>query len=261
VKQVEGWIEFGRGPLFRLSFSLMILGLLRILILIAIGIGEAYRRSSDRIVPWKEIGRQTLGWLVPIGRLGRQRPAYSLASFLFHTGLILTPLFLAAHVLLWRDSVGIAWRPLPQRVADYLTLLTIAAGLGLFFGRALNRGARALSRFQDYLWPLLLVTPFVTGYICSNAAIGPKAYQRAMLLHVWSADLIMVMIPFTKIAHCVLAPLSQLVTAVSWKFVPGAGDRVAATLGFGETGSWMANARSGAAGAAPAEERKEIYAK
>ena len=30
-----------------------------------------------------------------------------------------------------------------------------------------------------------------------------------MLLHVYSADLIMLLIPFTKIAHCVLAPLSQ----------------------------------------------------
>jgi len=258
---VENWIDFGRGPLFRLSFSLMVLGLLRILILTAVGIGDAYRRSSDRIVPWKEVARQTLAWLVPIGRLCRQRPAYSLASLLFHVGLILTPLFLAAHILLWRVSVGISWRPFPQRVADYLTLLTIAAGLGLFFGRALDRGARALSRFQDYLWPLLLVTPFLTGYICSHAATGPKGYQRAMLLHVYSADLIMVMIPFTKIAHCVLAPLAQLVTAVSWKFVPGAGDRVATTLGCDGLGSWMANARSTAGGAVPAEERKETYAK
>ena len=53
-----------------------------------------------------------------------------------------------------------------------------------------------------------------------------------MLLHVYAADLILVMIPFTKIAHCVLAPLSQIVTAVAWKFPAGAGDRVAATLGY-----------------------------
>jgi len=64
-----------------------------------------------------------------------------------------------------------------------------------------------------------------------------------MLLHVYSGNLIMLMIPFTKIAHCVLAPLSQLVTALSWKFVPGAGDNVAATLGCADLPSWAEKSR------------------
>ena len=64
-----------------------------------------------------------------------------------------------------------------------------------------------------------------------------------MLAHIYSADLILVMMPFTKVAHCVLAPLSQVVTAVAWKFVPGAGDRVAATLGHAGHPTWLAAAR------------------
>jgi nitrate reductase gamma subunit len=122
----------------------------------------------------------------------------------------------------------------------------------------LDLRARALSRRQDYLWPLLLVVPFATGYICSNATISPRTYQVMMLFHVYSGDLIMLMIPFTKIAHCVLAPLSQLVTAVSWKFVPCAGDRVAATLGRADRPSWTAKARLGAEIAPPTPERKEV---
>ena len=31
-----------------------------------------------------------------------------------------------------------------------------------------------------------------------------------MLFHIYAGDLIMLMIPFTKIAHCVLMPLSQI---------------------------------------------------
>ena len=228
---MEAWIEFGRGPLFRLVFSLMVLGLLRVFSLTAVGVGEAYRRNSDRIIPWKEIARQTVGWLFPVSKLWRKRPLYGTTSVLFHAGLLVVPLFLAAHVLLWRRGLGFAWPAIPAQVADYLTLLAVATGLGLFLGRVFHRGSRSISRLQDYLWPLLLVVPFVTGYICTHAAIGPRAYQQTMLIHIYSADLVMLLIPFTKIAHCVLAPMSQLVTAVSWKFVPGAGDRVAATLG------------------------------
>lgn len=247
---MEAWIEFGRGPLFRLAFCLMALGLLRVVVLTALGIAGAYRRNSDRIVPWKSVARQTLGWLLPVGRLWRARPVYSTVSILFHAGLLAVPLFLAAHVMLWSGATGFAWGALPQRPADYLTLLAIAGGLALFAGRVFHRGGRALSRPQDYAWPLLLIVPFATGYLCGHAALAPGVYRELMLLHVYCADAILAMLPFTKIAHCVLTPFSQAVTAVSWKFVPGAGQRVAATLGYADLPVWAPNAR--------AAERQEI---
>jgi nitrate reductase gamma subunit len=237
------WIEFGRGPLFRLCFALMVLGLLRILALTSMGIVEAYRRNPDKIVPWKEIRNKTLAWLVPIGRLWRQRPLYSVCSFVFHAGMIVTPLFLAAHVLLWKNSVGFGWLALPQGLANWLTLLVIVTALGLFFGRLLDSRSRPVSRFQDYLWPLLIATPFVTGYIASNAVVSPRTYQQLMLVHIYCGDAIMLVIPFTKIAHCVLMPLSQLVTSVAWKFPAEAGDRVVETLGFADLPTWMPKSR------------------
>ena len=237
------WIEFGRGPLFRLCFTLMVLGLARILILTSLGIIEAYGRNPDKVIPWKEIRNKTLAWLLPIGRLWRQRPIYSLFSFTFHVGMIVTPLFLASHILLWRSSIGFGWPALPQRPANWLALLVIFTALGLFFGRVLDARAREVSRLQDCLWPLLIATPFVTGYIASNALIGPRTYQQMMLVHIYAGDLIMLMIPFTKIAHCVLMPLSQLVTSIAWKFPAGAGDRVIETLGLADRPTWMPKAR------------------
>jgi len=174
---LESWIDFGRGPLFRLAFALMVLGLLRIFILTLINMTEAYRRNSDQIVAWKEIRNKTLAWLLPISRLWTKRPVYSSVSFLFHVGLLLVPLFLAAHVTLWESAVGFAWFRLPQNLADWLTLIVIATGLGMFFGRVFHGGARFLSRRQDYVWPLLLAVPFATGYVCSNVLISPKSYQ------------------------------------------------------------------------------------
>jgi nitrate reductase gamma subunit len=256
---VEAWIDFGRGPLFRLCFSLLLLGLLRLVLLSVVAIVEAYRRSPDRIVPWREVVRQTLGWIVPVGRLWSGRPFHSTLSFFWHVGLLSVPLFLSAHLLLWRRSVGFGWPAMPQGLANGLTLLTIVGALGLFGGRVSHRGARALSRPQDHAWPLLLAVPFATGYLCANASLGPRAYQALMLTHVYSADLILALIPFTKAAHCILAPLSQVTTAVAWKFVPGAGARVAATLGYADHPSWAAGARS----AAPerGEEAKEVRAR
>ncbi|HUB81786.1 MAG TPA: hypothetical protein VMB03_23465 [Bryobacteraceae bacterium] len=258
---METWIDFGRGPLFRLAFSLMVLGLLRVLVITAIGISEAYRRNSDKIVPWKAVFRQTLGWLAPVGRLWGARPVYSVTSVVFHAGLLTVPLFFAAHVRLWRGAAGLAWPGMPQQMADALTLFTIAAGAGLFCGRVFQKAARALSRLQDFVWPPLLLLPFVTGYLCVHAGLTSKLYQQLMLVHIYAADLILLMIPFTKVAHCVLAPLSQAVTAVAWKFVPGAGEKVAATLGYAELPVWAASARCAAPNPAATEARKEVLAK
>jgi nitrate reductase gamma subunit len=244
---VESWIDFARGPLFRLSFSLMVLGLLRLLWLTGIGILQAYLRSDDRVLGLREIARQALGWAFPIGRAGRARPLYSLTSVAFHAGLLLVPPFLYAHVLLWRRALGFGWPVLPEGVADSLTLLMLVAAAGLFAGRAADRRSRTLSRLQDYVWPLLLAAPFATGYACANLALAPGTYQASMLLHLLTADAVMLLLPFTKLAHCVLQPLSQLVTAVSWKFVPGAGDRVAATLGYANRPSWADKPRVGSA--------------
>ncbi len=240
---MEFWIQLGRGPLFAVALSLMVLGIMRILALTVVGVLEAYRRSWDRIVNWREVASQTVGWLFPVGRLWRRRPVYSTLSVLFHAGLLLVPLFAAAHLLLWRHSVGFAWKAMPQTSVDALTIMTLVAGAGLLLGRATSAAARAISRPQEYFWPVLLLVPFATGFACSHAALSATTYQTLMILHVYAADLIMALIPFTKIAHCALTPLSQIVTAVAWKFPPGAGDRIAATLGYADCPSWLPKAR------------------
>ena len=240
---LEAWLEFGRGPLFRFSFALMVFGLLRILILTAISMWEAYDRNPDKILPWKDLTVRTFGWLIPLASLWRRRPIYSLVSVLFHVGMLLVPPFLAAHILLWSGATGIAWPALPQPAADWLTVLVIVTALCLLAGRLFHKAARSLSRRQDYMWPLLIMIPFLTGYVCANIETAPGTYQWMMLLHVWSANLIMMMLPFTKIAHCVLLPLSQYVTGLAWKFPLGAGQRVVETLGYGDRPTWVERPR------------------
>ncbi len=240
---MEAWIEFGRGPLFRLSFILMVLGLGRIFVLTIIGMIEALNRSDDKTVAWKDAIIKTFSWLIPVVSLWRKRPLYSFISVMFHIGLILVPLFLFAHVQLWKGTIGFSWFALPQYLANYLTLITIIASISLFLMRTMSSASRALSRKQDYIWPLLLAVPFLTGYLCANGSIKPSTYQQLMFIHIYSANLIMVMIPFTKIAHCVLMPMSQLVTAIGWKFPVGAGDKVIETLGYKNLPTWLDKSR------------------
>jgi len=227
---LEALLEFTKGPLFRLTFAIMVLGLLRILFLELVGMYEAYRKAGDKCIPWKLTIGRTLHWLFPIKRVLNHRPFYSIIAILFHVGLIVTPLFLFAHVQLWKGAFGFGWFALPRDWADFLTLLTIGCGAAIFVGRIGWEKSRAISRKQDYLWPLLLIVPFITGYICMHSDLTPGAYNISMLIHVLSGEVIFVALPFTKIAHCILQPLSQVVSVLAWKFPASVDDDVCTTL-------------------------------
>ena len=227
---MDAMLEFVRGPLFRLCFAIMLLGLARILFIDIWAAYKAYKKTTDRKMPWKLILSRTWEWIFPVKRLSNNFQVYSVLSILFHIGLILVPIFLFAHIQLWKESVGISWPALPYSWAFWLTISTIAFAASLFIGRLVLKQARALSRKQDYLWLILLLIPFVTGFVCANLNIRPQGYQFFMLVHILSGELIFILIPFSKIAHCVLSPLSQVVSTLAWKFPPETDDNICTTL-------------------------------
>jgi len=227
---MEALLEFARGPLFRVTFAIMILGILRILILDIWGLIEATRKAADKNIPWSLAFRKTIAWLFPIKRIGAKRPVYSIISVIFHVGLLIVPIFLYAHVQLWKGGLGFGWFALNKDWADILTLITILGALALFIGRVAFIESRQLSRKQDYFWPLLLSIPFVTGFVCANMAVSPASYQFFMLVHILAGELIFVLLPFTKIAHCVLMPFSQFIITVAWRYPANTDDAVCSTL-------------------------------
>lgn len=223
-------LEFVRGPLFRLSFGIMVLGLARILILDLLNAIGAYRRAGDKTFPVALTISRSLQRLFLFNRVFRNRPVYSVFSILFHVGLLLVPILLYAHVRLWEQSIGISWLTLPKLWADILTVTTIVFGFALVIGRIASSTSRFISRKQDFLWPLLLIVPFVTGFVAANLSVSPAAYDYFMLAHILSGELIFVLLPFTKIAHCVLLPFSQLVSALAWRFPADTDEAVCSTL-------------------------------
>ena len=89
---MEQLLEFSKGPLFRLTFAIMVLGLARVLILDLLEIFRAYRRAGDKTVPWGQVITRSIEWLVPVRLVFKRRPVYSVFSMLFHVGLLLVPM-------------------------------------------------------------------------------------------------------------------------------------------------------------------------
>ena len=227
---MDALLTFAKGPLFAITFSFMIFGLLRHVGLQMFQLRESLRRASDKRVNLARQIRQMAKWLIPVNQLYRQRPFISVTSFVFHVGLLLVPVFLAGHVDLWRKLLGFGWPALWPVVADVLTLITIVAAVALVGVRILEPTARALTSPMDQFLLLALLAPFVSGFMAFHPAVNPLSYQSMMLTHALSAELVFVLVPTTKLAHCVLFPFDRLSAEVFWKMPAGAGSHVAREL-------------------------------
>lgn len=228
---MEQWLDFAKGPLFALTFLIMILGLARHFIVqfysIFISKGKRLRNVS-----WRKIFSDTVSWSVPVKHLIKGTVLFSTFSFIFHIGAILVSVLLVDHIILWEQFLGVNLPSIGRSLADILTLLTIGCILVLIGCRLFIRRLREVSRRSDYILLIMVLIPFLFGFFAGHPAVNPFPWRTAMLIHILSAEALFVVVPFTKLSHIVLYFFDRL-SPVHWQLKPGAGDKIAEAL-FGK---------------------------
>lgn len=228
---MENWLEFAKGPLFVFTFLFMILGLFRHVILQTYYL--AFRKGRRlRNAPWGKIIRDTLSWAVPVKHFIPGTVFFSTASFLSHIGMILIPLFLADHIVMWEAFFGINLPSFGGLPADVLTIFTMACLIVLFCCRLFIGRQRAMSGPMDYFILIMVFLPFMSGFMASHPHMNPLTWDAMMLIHILSSETLFVLIPFTKLSHIVLFFFDRI-SGLHWQLRPGAGDKVAEAL-FGK---------------------------
>jgi hypothetical protein len=220
-----------QGPVFRFSFALMVLGFLRMgaqgateaaVARLMLGPDARLRaklrlRATWFLFPHRLLDRD--------GRMGAGWSAYhailALFSLVFRLGAVIVPAFMVAHVYLWERGLGLSWPSLPPGTANYISLLTIATGLAVFFGRLYSPLLRRFEPPRSFLKPLVLVAPFATGVLATHPTWSPISYQAVMLLHTLSACLVFVMLPFGRILSFMHTPVTRWVPEACWRYAPG----------------------------------------
>lgn len=228
---MEQWIEFARGPLFAFTFLVMILGLIR---LIVVQVYSLIIQKGRRLrnAPWKKIISDAATWVVPIKHLIAGTRFFSVASYLFHIGIIAVPIFLMDHIVLWENFLGINLPSIGHGLADVLTLFTLACLVALLSCRIFIPRLHSMSTPIDYLLLVMIFVPFASGYLASHPNVNPFPWDAMMLTHLLSAEILFIAVPFTKLSHVVLFFFDR-VSQLHWQLRPGAGDKVAEAL-YGE---------------------------
>ena len=189
--------ELVRGPLAWVAFLLFFVGSFYRMISLYIGI-----KKENVVYPYMSLKyglRSILHWLTPFGSRNMQmRPVMTIVSFVFHICLILVPVFLLGHIVLWYESWAIQCVSLSAPLADVMSFLVVIGCIFFLFRRILAPEVRNVTDASDILLLLIVALPFLTGILAYHQW-GP--YKPILIFHILTGEIMLVAIPFTKLSH------------------------------------------------------------
>jgi nitrate reductase gamma subunit len=116
----------------------------------------------------------------------------------FHAGLLLVPIFLTAHVVMFSFAWGPQWGTLSQGAADCLTVLMLMAVIFFLVRRWMLPEVRFVAFPSDYVVLAVIASPFVTGFIANRQWFD---YETMVVIHIISGALVLMVIPLSRITH------------------------------------------------------------
>ena len=197
--------DFLTGPMFWLSISICLIGMLVRIVMYFRGLNWQLDRVAYKAYPaqgFKGALRSIVKWLIPFGTFGwRRQPFMTVIFFGFHIGAVIVPLFLLAHNVFLKEKIGIALMTLNPAIADVLTWMVIVSAGFLALRRIALPEVRILTTAYDYFILALSVAPFITGLL-ARYEVGN--YSFWLTVHILCGEALLIAIPFTKLSHIVL---------------------------------------------------------
>lgn len=210
-----------RGPLVWVAFIVFFGGL----------IFQALRffrltRKKDRIfLPLTREGeggwsaRSFAGWLGSLrNTIIGTHPVMTTVTSIFHFCLFVTPVFLLAHSILFYESWGIGIWSFSESTTDILTVIFLLCGAFFLLRRIFVRRVRAITTAYDYVVLFITVVPFVSGLMAYHQWFN---YETILIAHILAGEVMLVLIPFTKLGHMLFFLLYRFLIGSEYSFGQG----------------------------------------
>jgi nitrate reductase gamma subunit len=151
--------------------------------------------------------RSILHWLAPFATVNmRRHPALTIVSFAFHICLLLVPVLLFSHIVLFDEAWNVTWPSLPDPVADIMTLIVIGGCLFFLIRRMTRKEVKYVTSASDFVLLAIVAAPFLTGFIAYHQWFH---YQLFLILHVLTGEIMLMAIPFTRLSHMIFSPFTR----------------------------------------------------
>jgi nitrate reductase gamma subunit len=192
------FLTWVRGTGLNIAVGIFLLGTIwRLIEIYSLG------RKKDLAPPRHAAGAS--GWhtmfrrSVPPPGMMKRSPVSYIGGYVFHVGLAIIVLLFAPHIQFIQGLTGLSWPNLPSQVVDAVTVVTLAAMVLVLFDRINKPVKRYLSTFEDYFTWTLTFLPVLTGFLAVKHLLLP--YTTMLALHILSVELLLIVLPFTKLFH------------------------------------------------------------
>jgi len=125
-------------------------------------------------------------------------PVFMAITVVFHVLLLLLPVFVVGHSILLDDYFGFGLPAFSETTTDNLTVLFLMLAGFFFFRRIFVAKVRSVTTYRDWIAWLAPTAPFLTGFLAYHQYFD---YETVLYLHIICGELMLVAIPFTKLAH------------------------------------------------------------
>lgn len=136
---------------------------------------------------------------IPPQGMVKREPVTYIAGYVFHLGLFFAIFFFVPHIEFFSSLTGLHWSGLPSALVDASVVAALIALVVLLAHRLNNPVKRMLSGFGDYLAWAVTLLPLLTGYMAYHHLM--LEYTLMLALHIFSVELLLVLLPFTKLFH------------------------------------------------------------
>jgi len=188
--------SFAEGPLLWIVFSLFVIG---ILARVAFFFSSILKSNRNEHFRWRHIVATFGRSFVPLHSAVTKRPMYAALCYIFHICLIVVPVWLSGHILLWEESrFGWNWAALPDALADWMTLLVLLLAAYFLIRRIIAADLRLNTSRSDYLLIVVTALPFMTGYFLThgNVEFIPFLGDNMRTIHVLSGEAVLIVAVF-----------------------------------------------------------------
>lgn len=142
----------------------------------------------------------------------RIRGAQMANAYAYHIALALVAFGFAPHIAFVGRHLGLEWPALPDPAVYLATAIAILGLLYALMVRLTDGVLRLLSGFDDYFSWAVTMLPLATGM----ALLPQPAPPAWIALHLLSLELLLVWLPFGKLAHAALVFVSRWRTGVDF---------------------------------------------
>ena len=204
-------LDFARGPGLAFATAVFALGL-------AWRIAGIFRRPARAEHSAPRRGDTVRGGLRAIfskmlpPKGVKVRGAAMANAYAWHLGLALVAFGFAPHIAFIARTTGIGWPALPDAVAYVATAVAIVGLLIALLARLTDPVLRLLSGFDDYFSWFVTMAPLATGM----ALLPMPAQPLWLAVHLLSLELLLVWLPFGKLAHAALVFVSRYRTGADF---------------------------------------------